>query len=56
MRQAEIIEAYKAGRVSTAELKEQLRALAQRSSKTPLSEGQRGLRVLHKLSPEAFKA
>jgi polyketide synthase PksN len=52
MRQAEIISAYKAGRLSTAELKEQLRALAQQATRSPLSEGQRGLWMLHKLSPE----
>src|SRR5687767_12092890 len=52
MRQADIIEAYKAGRLSTTELKEQLRILVPQAAKTPLSEGQRGLWVLHKLSPE----
>ena len=52
MRPAELIDAYKAGRLSTTELKERLRALAQQAARTPLSEGQRGLWMLQKLAPE----
>ncbi len=52
MRPAEIIDAYKAGRLSTTELKEWLRVLAQQATRTPLSEGQRGLWMLQKLAPD----
>jgi polyketide synthase PksN len=50
MRQADIISAYKAGKLSTTELQEMLGGLAQRAVATPLSEGQRGLWMLQKLS------
>ncbi|HXH13353.1 MAG TPA: condensation domain-containing protein, partial [Alphaproteobacteria bacterium] len=52
MRQADIINAYKAGKLSTTELKGMLRELASQTAKTPLSEGQRGLWMLHKLHPD----
>src|SRR5215831_2937295 len=52
MRQTDLIKAYKAGKLSTTELQEQLSRLAQQVAKTPLSEGQRGLWMLHKLSPD----
>ena len=38
--------------LSTTELKERLRVLAQQATRTPLSEGQRGLWMLQKLAPD----
>ena len=52
MRPAELIDAYKAGRMSTTELKERLRVLVLQATRTPLSEGQRGLWMLQKLAPD----
>ena len=49
---AEIITAYTDGTLSTTALQEKLRTLRPQVSKTPLSEGQRGLWMLHKLSPD----
>jgi polyketide synthase PksN len=52
MMRKELLIAYKEGKISTAELQEQLRALKQQPLKTPLSEGQKGLWMLQKVSPE----
>jgi amino acid adenylation domain-containing protein/non-ribosomal peptide synthase protein (TIGR01720 family) len=48
----DLLIAYKEGKISTAELQEQLRALKQQPFKHPLSEGQKGLWMLQKVSPE----
>lgn len=47
-----IVDAYKAGKISTIELQASLRKLKQQSLQSPLSEGQKGLWMLQKMSPE----
>ncbi len=52
MTRKELLIAYKEGKLSTAELQEQLHVLKEQSNKNPLSEGQKGLWMLQKVSPE----
>jgi polyketide synthase PksN len=51
MNKAEILLAYKAGKLTTTEAQEKLHALKKRSLRKPLSEGQKGLWILQKMSP-----
>ena len=48
----EILDAYKAGKLSTIELQERLRDFKKPTDKSRLSEGQKGLWMLHQISPE----
>jgi len=48
----EKIEAYKTGDISIMELQESLCEFERRSARKPLSEGQKGLWILQKMSPE----
>ncbi len=52
MTSIEILNAYKAGKLSKKGVQEKLRELKQGSLKNPLSEGQKGLWLLQKISPE----
>jgi amino acid adenylation domain-containing protein/non-ribosomal peptide synthase protein (TIGR01720 family) len=52
MLRKELLIAFKEGKLSTTQLQEQLRLLKQQPLKTPLSEGQKGLWMLQKVSPE----
>ncbi|MCX7747906.1 MAG: amino acid adenylation domain-containing protein [Clostridia bacterium] len=52
MKPEEILILYKEGKLSTAELQEKLRAIKRNSLKSPLSEGQKGLWALEKMSPQ----
>lgn len=52
MTRRELLIAYKEGKLTTAQLQEKLRELKQQPCKTPLSEGQKGLWMLQKVSPE----
>ncbi|GER89946.1 hypothetical protein KDW_41080 [Dictyobacter vulcani] len=47
----EILNAYKSGQLSMAEVEEKLHELKLKSSQSPLSEGQKGLWMLQKMSP-----
>lgn len=51
MNPAVLLDAYKSGKLSITEVEEQLRQLKQASLRSPLSEGQKGLWALHKMSP-----
>jgi amino acid adenylation domain-containing protein/non-ribosomal peptide synthase protein (TIGR01720 family) len=52
MTRKELLLAYKEGKLSIDELQNRLRALKQQTFKNPLSEGQKGLWMLQKVSPE----
>lgn len=51
MSRQELLMAFKEGKLSAARLQDELRALKQQPCKMPLSEGQKGLWMLHKVSP-----
>ncbi len=52
MTRNDILHAYKEGKITTQELREKLHALTNNPVKKPLSEGQKGLWTLYKMSPQ----
>lgn len=52
MDHAEILNAYKSGQLSMAEVEERLHEMKVKSFRSPLSEGQKGLWMLQKMSPQ----
>ncbi|TCS93645.1 non-ribosomal peptide synthetase [Hazenella coriacea] len=52
MNHKDILDAYKSGEITIGEVEEKLREMKQSSFKKPLSEGQKGLWMLQKMSPD----
>ncbi|MCY8818751.1 condensation domain-containing protein [Bacillus atrophaeus] len=52
MNHKDILDAYRSGELTITEVEEQLQGIKRQSSKGPLSEGQKGLWMLQKMSPD----